>query len=151
MPMASNQIDIIQIETGFLCKLIESDRYFFSDMNIKFVVSGFVTLNAKQIITDKLLAHDFAFTVNANKLILNFEVVSSNKQMFYSLVMCEVYPELEPEFNVPVNQENKLEHILKIFTNKINSMNQQIENLTNTVSRLEEELDSYQYNYARNY
>lgn len=144
--MAFNQIEIIQIETGIVCKLIDSDRYYFNNMNIKFINNGFINANAKEIIKAKLIAHDFAYAVNADNLTLNFEVTNGNKQMFYSLVMNEVYPELEPEFNVPVNIENKIEHILKIFTNKINSMNDKINELTNKVRQLENDLEESKYN-----
>ncbi len=149
--MVFNQIEIIAIETGIVCKLLESNRYFFTDMDIKFVSNGFVTANAKEIIKTKIFAHDFAFAIYPDKLTLNFEVVDGNKQMFYLLEMREVYPELEPEFNVPVNNEYKIEHIVKIFTNKINSMNEKINELSSTVGKLEYELKVCKYNNSYNY
>jgi len=131
-------------DLGIKCRLADTHRYFFHNMDIKFDAHGFRKLNAVEIITNKLNAKDFASKLENDCLTLSFDVFNGGKQMVYFMHMYEIYPELQPAHTIPLEPEaNKIENILKVFTNKINSMDMKINELSNTVDELTRELNEY--------
>lgn len=116
-----------------------SKRSFLLDLPEKFYDYGFEMLNPRDIFTEKIQEHDFAFHINKTELTLIFTVTHKKKTKQFVFICEEFFPQLLDD---DMNDIDSCKHAIRILTNKTNNLDAHIESLTDQIESLTDKIKS---------
>ena len=125
----------------------------------KFTERGFVSLNAKEIIYEKVKLFDFAYILNPTHLLIKLNISNGTKNYVHELVCPETFSipnrltfDLsnlfdDTNFNTFMNSPNECRNLFYFMRNRINNLEGQINELKEQIESLKPDNNYPDYEY----
>ena len=117
-----NNLEIINENDKIIILDKQSNRTFNLNLNNKIPIHGLKKLNQKEILYNKILTHDYAYSIDESILYIQFNINNKLKNHIYQLQCDEIFIDTYIDENKDDITINELKKLIVCLRNQISNL-----------------------------